>query len=425
MAVTFTGSTYLSTTSVPGGLNQNTAAHTFAMWVYATNNSGSVVDSLGNSACFCGVVGSGTTGSSYTDAVWIGSYSGNGLCNWDQQVNNFAEEAFTLPGLTMPLNTWTHVAGTFDGTNAVAYVNGASVGTRSTGGTATAIAWNRLVVGGFNGAGQDAWIFNRALSQIEVQALMRGRLFPGSRTSLVGHWPLLGGGQSGIDWSGNGRNLTATGSCPDDTKNAPVSWNTRTVLQALRSSAVNLSIAGSGTTNATGAAALSSSAGLAAAGTTQVTGTAAITKSAGIIALGSVQTTGAGALAATAGITAAGVVNATGAAGLTSAAPLAAAGLVQTTGSSSLAGSLLASGTTNVTGAAAINPTWPLAAAGSTQVSGAAALTVGFAITASGLVACAGSAAFDATASSGNLAEQTPVDRRWLGSLAARRRLRR
>jgi hypothetical protein len=77
-----------------------------------------------------------------------------------------------------PLNTWTHVALTYDGTQLRLYVNGVQVATRATSGTIQTNS-SPLRIGGnvpygefFNGRIDEVRIYNRALSQAELQADM-------------------------------------------------------------------------------------------------------------------------------------------------------------------------------------------------------------------------------------------------------------
>jgi glucose/arabinose dehydrogenase len=78
----------------------------------------------------------------------------------------------------IPLNTWTYLAATFDGTTLRLYVNGVQVGTRAVSGallTSTGV----LRIGGnsiwgeyFKGLIDEARVYNRALSQAELQTDM-------------------------------------------------------------------------------------------------------------------------------------------------------------------------------------------------------------------------------------------------------------
>ncbi len=80
-------------------------------------------------------------------------------------------------GTTMlPLNTWTHVAGTYDGSALRLYVNGVLVKTLALAGS-LAVTPGALRIGGHAGAGQyfsglvdEIRVYNRALSQAEIQA---------------------------------------------------------------------------------------------------------------------------------------------------------------------------------------------------------------------------------------------------------------
>ena len=434
MAVTFTGTTYLSTTSVPGGLNQNTSAHTFACWVYATNNSGSIIGGSTNTSCFVGVVGSATSGSGFQDCSWIGAYEPNDLVNWDQEANNFGEEVYTLPGLTMPLNTWTHIAGTFNGTNAVIYVNGVSQGTMSGGGVATSVAWNRLVIGGFNGQAQDAWIFSRALSSTEVGQLMNGGV-PVSTSGLVGHWPLLAGGTSLNDVSGNGRTLTATGSVPDSGNTGPVSWNT---------------ITGTGQSSASGSGSASKAYALTGAGQSSTAGSATVGKAYALTGTGAASASGSANISAATALTGSGQTSTAGAAALSQSAALVGSGQSSSTGSgtvnTSSSGALDGTGQSSVAGAGSLsvavardgtgasvvqgsgNLSQLAAVGGSGQssVAGSATLSVAYSLTGSGQSAVQGFGALDLPApGGGGLAQQEAIDRRWLGALNSRRRMRR
>jgi hypothetical protein len=81
-------------------------------------------------------------------------------------------------GVPIALNAWTHLAMTFDGTNVRLYVNGALVKTAAFTGNITTSA-NPLRIGGnaiwgeyFAGLIDDVRIYNRALTQAELQADM-------------------------------------------------------------------------------------------------------------------------------------------------------------------------------------------------------------------------------------------------------------
>jgi len=81
-------------------------------------------------------------------------------------------------------NTWTHLAGTYDGATLRLYVNGVQVNSRAQTG-AIAISTNPLQIGGdsiygqyFQGRIDEVRIYNRALSATEVQTDMTTPITP-------------------------------------------------------------------------------------------------------------------------------------------------------------------------------------------------------------------------------------------------------
>jgi Concanavalin A-like lectin/glucanases superfamily len=78
----------------------------------------------------------------------------------------------------LPLNAWTHLATTYDGSTLRLYVNGAEVGTQATSG-AIQVSTGRLRIGGnaiwsewFAGRIDEVRIYTRALTAAEIQADM-------------------------------------------------------------------------------------------------------------------------------------------------------------------------------------------------------------------------------------------------------------
>jgi PKD repeat protein len=69
----------------------------------------------------------------------------------------------------LPLNTWTHLAGTYDGTTVRLYVNGAQVATRVQSGSISSGNEALRIGMGWSGVIDDVRIYNRALSASEVQ----------------------------------------------------------------------------------------------------------------------------------------------------------------------------------------------------------------------------------------------------------------
>jgi hypothetical protein len=93
------------------------------------------------------------------------------------QVNVGGERNGTGPSV-LPLNAWTHLAATYDGTTLRLYVNGALATSTSVGG-AIPVSTGVLRIGGnsiwsewFKGLIDEVRVYNRALSQSEIQADM-------------------------------------------------------------------------------------------------------------------------------------------------------------------------------------------------------------------------------------------------------------
>ena len=91
---------------------------------------------------------------------------------------------------TLPLNTWSHVATTYDGANLRLFVNGAQVSSRALTGSMIQ-STNPLRVGGnavwgeyFSGLIDEVRIYNRALTASEIQADMASPVTSGPTTSV-------------------------------------------------------------------------------------------------------------------------------------------------------------------------------------------------------------------------------------------------
>lgn len=234
MAVTFTSNTtYLYTASVPASVNQNSASVTLSLWVYCTATGGGSGDFGSDPAVgmYIGLVGN-ISGSNYADFTGLINYTGFSNCDLNRCSDSYSTGDTDVTG-TSSLNTWQHLAATFDSSNTKVYVNGVQSGT-GTGTIGTSKPWVRLVIGGFAGDAQDAVCFNRVLTADEIQQLYRRRHISISRANIVGHWPLCAGGSATKDWSGVGGALTAVGTVNDATRTAPASWAKPISPQALR-----------------------------------------------------------------------------------------------------------------------------------------------------------------------------------------------
>jgi len=99
---------------------------------------------------------------------------------------------------TLTLNTWYHVAGTFDGHHIKVYINGVLAGDSAFTGTIIPSTFDPMI-GRLSDLGQPAdryWsgkidevrIFHRALSQAEIADSMSTHIDPAAQTGLVGYW---------------------------------------------------------------------------------------------------------------------------------------------------------------------------------------------------------------------------------------------
>jgi hypothetical protein len=122
------------------------------------------------------LVGSWASGGGGSEkGYWLGISGDDNTWRWQIGTGSGVGQVYG-PGPT--LNSWTHVVGTYDGTTARFYLNGASVGSVTT--TYTANALRPTVIGAYQpGAGSyqmflpglidDVAVYNRALSATEVQ----------------------------------------------------------------------------------------------------------------------------------------------------------------------------------------------------------------------------------------------------------------
>jgi hypothetical protein len=464
MSSKFTSAGYWENASLafPG-----TGSHTLMLWMHCTSDdTGDCIDLW--------------DGSSYTNCIVIG-------CNAGQNVGFFESNGGVSAtfNTTYTLSTWFHVACTYDGTNVVTYFNGVQVDSRAFSATARpTLARISIGLGAASRTQQDVMVFTSALSANEIRACMNGRIPRVQRANLACWYPLHNDGPT-IDYSAKGLTLGTVGGTPAaGTVWAPTNWSgmqqralrvflntsalavnpgtTQTTGAASMTSSAGLAAAGTtqttgsavvgitypivaaGTTQTTGSAAVAKTAGFVAAGTTQTTGSATLTAAASLVAAGTTQTTGAAAMTAAAALAAAGTTNTTGAATLTAAAGLvatgttqtnasaavlgaqSAVGTTQTTGSASLtaAAAIAGAGTTQTTGAASLVSAAQLVAAGTTQTTATAAMTIAYLIAATGTTQTTGVAVLAGAVAGGGGGDDV-ASRRWLGALGARRRLRR
>ena len=126
------------------------------------------------------------------------------------------KEVVSSPG-ALSLNTWTHVAATFDGDVMKCYVNGLLAGTTNFSGTinmSTGLvprigrladtAWGQTRM--WNGYIDEVRVWNRALTAVEIQAGMNDHLDPAQQTGLVGYWRFNDGSGNLVTDLGTGNN---------------------------------------------------------------------------------------------------------------------------------------------------------------------------------------------------------------------------
>jgi chitodextrinase len=113
---------------------------------------------------------------------------------------------------SLPANTWTHLAATYDGTNLRLFVNGVRVAT--TAATGSLVVSNGVLrIGGnsiwgewFSGSIDEVRVYNRALTAAQLQADMGDPI-----SGLVGAWSFDQSGSTVPDASGNGNTGTVSG----------------------------------------------------------------------------------------------------------------------------------------------------------------------------------------------------------------------
>lgn len=136
-----------------------TSGMTLEAWVYPTTGAGWRTAVLKEApGYFRYALYAGTTAKRPSGRVFVGA---------DQNADGTA---------ALPTNTWSHLAATYDGTNLRLFVNGSPVATRPVSGPMASSA-NPLKIGGnsiwnewFKGRIDEVRVYDRALSQAEVQA---------------------------------------------------------------------------------------------------------------------------------------------------------------------------------------------------------------------------------------------------------------
>ena len=174
-------------TSSPGVSFGGTSSITVELWAYRTGSS-AVMHLVGKrSSC----VGGGGT---INFQLALNTVTGEGL-NFGAGLGNEAAS-----GLDLPLNTWTHLAGTFDGTSFRIYVNGDLKATQT--GALGPVNASPLEIGGSGGCAKfagfldEVTLYDRALSGPEVQAIYNaGAGGKGADTPIITTLATLADGQ--------------------------------------------------------------------------------------------------------------------------------------------------------------------------------------------------------------------------------------
>lgn len=216
-SVTFNGSSDYIYMPSNNALNMSTEV-TVEAWIFPTQwasipAQGSIICKHGWSNGEGGyVIRAGGTGQlSFT----IGGLNLNGSpASWQDVLS--APNALTL-------NTWTHVAGTFDGDSVNLYINGVLVNTLLFSGTLASSTNYDLKIGKLsdNQPGQlrywtgnidEARVWNRALTSAEISANMGTQIDPLLQIGLAGYWRLNdGSGTTIADLSSNAISGTLAG----------------------------------------------------------------------------------------------------------------------------------------------------------------------------------------------------------------------
>jgi hypothetical protein len=134
----------------------------------------------------------------------------------------YAEDNSTVPAL----DTWTHMAGVFDGTNIILYYNGAALATTPVGAVAPTAGAAPLHLGvdyganRLNGNLDEARVYNRALSANEINVLMTGQ------PPVTGFGAVAGPGSATLSWTEPAAvaNVTVTYTIQRSTDN--LNWTT-------------------------------------------------------------------------------------------------------------------------------------------------------------------------------------------------------
>jgi glucose/arabinose dehydrogenase/fibronectin type 3 domain-containing protein len=154
------------------------------------------------------------------DAFYLNASNSNGplLPSGGGTIGGWSQ--FVSGSTASPVNTWTHVALTYDGSMLRLYVNGTLASSAAAGG-AVQTTTNPLWIGGnqpygefFTGVIDEARVYNRALSATEIQSAMNTPLVPGAPDNQAPTTPsgltatVAGGSQINLAWTASTDNVS-------------------------------------------------------------------------------------------------------------------------------------------------------------------------------------------------------------------------
>lgn len=277
--------------------------------------------------------------------------------------------------------------------------NGSGVNTFTGGNSGTAVSENMYWGDDPTGDAAQATrimrprVWNAALTEEELLRERQSRVAVRRRDLWAG-WTFQNDAAGIVDYSGNSRNLTESGTVTveDDVGAFPFSLYQHIFFGASAAAADN-DIAAAGSVSISGAAAINATGSIASTGALSIAGAAALTAIGALLTAGSVSIAGAADLDAVGGLAAAGTVSVSGAADLNASGALVATGAVAVSGVADLdaIGGLVSAGSLSISGAAALSGSVnDIAAAGSISVTGAAALAAIGQISATGSLSVVG-----------------------------------
>ena len=121
-----------------------------------------------------------------SSSCWVGPFDGGDVDN-----------SLTLLDLGIQADQWSHIASTFDGENMHIYLNAEMAGEKNIGANNPSIVWNdnESSIGGrshneswFVGIIDEFALYNRALSEGELQQLMAGKVAVEKRNNVTTTW---------------------------------------------------------------------------------------------------------------------------------------------------------------------------------------------------------------------------------------------